>query len=196
MTGCNRASSPLKRVALWGAALAVVSCGVPQDEAATVVDPSLVPFDLLDSTTTTVPPSDEGQDAVVCLTLDGLLRPVGRNRDGSGNLDTLLELVTSAPTRAESRQGLRSLVDEEDAVLAVRTTGEVARVDLGDQVAQLSADQQLLAVAQVTCTLTTQPDIDGVIFRLDGERIDVPIQGGALVDRPVTREDYAGLLPT
>jgi spore germination protein GerM len=72
--------------------------------------------------------------------------------------------------------------------------GCVAVVDLEAAVSDLPADRQLLAVAQVVCALTSQPGVGQVRFTLDGERIDVPREDGALTGSPVTREDYADLI--
>lgn len=187
-----------RRVSRMGAGLtaaavvaAAVSCGVRADEQAHVVPAEDVPFDLLDATTTTTadPASGGDQDTTACLALDGLLLSLPRQ----GGADTLLALVVGGPTEGEAGLRLRSAVDE-DTVSDVTLSGDMARVDLTDSFAELPGDQQLLAVAQVTCTLTAQPDVRRVSFRLAGEPVEVPVQGGSLVGRPVVRADYGRLI--
>lgn len=177
---------------LAGAALA--ACGVPLDERARVTPAEDVPFDLLDPTTTTVPTSAGQGERDVCLTLDGSLLTVGRDPEGSRLDDLLLSLVSSSPTQGEARLGLRSALGE-GTVTAVSAQGGTARLDLDPSFAEMPADQQLLAFAQATCTLTAQPQVFRVSFLLDGDPVEVPVQSGALVDRPVTRSDYARFFP-
>jgi hypothetical protein len=50
-------------------------------------------------------------------------------------------------------------------------------------------------LAQVVYTLTQFPTVEGVLFSLDGEPIDVLGGEGVVIDHPLTRRDYAELLP-
>ncbi len=181
-------------VALVAAAL-LGGCGVPVDERATPVPPEEVPYELLESTTTTgVPNSPQGGDTSICLTLDSTVLAVGRSRDGSSDLDSLLGIVAAGPTEGEARLGLRSALTGDEPVTGVRRSDGGAAVELGTDFADLPADQQLLAVAQMTCALTAQPGVRQVTFLLDDRQIEVPVQGGSLVSRPVTRADYARII--
>lgn len=181
-------------VAAVATAVLLAGCGVPVDRSARALPDDGVPFDLLsDSTTTTVLPGGRGTpDTTLCLTLDGSLlavtRPGGADRDAA----SLLSLLTSGPTEGETRVALRSAVDDA-VVVSVAASGGTATVDLADEFGELPGDEQLLAVAQMTCTLTAQPGIGRVRFRLGGEHVDVPVQGGSLVGRAVTRVDYERL---
>lgn len=174
-------------------ALSATACGVPADGAARLAPEEEVPFDLLSGTTTSTPSgSSRGQDTTVCLALDGSLLAVFRGSGGPQALDTLLSLVTAGATEGESNLGLRSAVDDE-VVSDVSSSDGTATVELLEEFGELPGNQQLLAVAQMTCTLTAQPDVVRVRFLLDDEQIEVPIQGGSLVDRAVTRADYERL---
>lgn len=177
------------------AGVAAVGCGVPLDERARVTPADAVPYDLLDPTTSTVPATAGRGTRDVCLSLDGSLLTVGRDPSGSGQGDLLLALVTTTPTEGEARLGLRSALDE-GTVKAVSTDGGTAVVDLDPSFTEMSGEQQLLALAQLTCTLTAQPQVSRVSFLLDGQPVEVPVQGGALVARPVTRSDYARFFPS
>jgi len=177
------------------AALVLGACGVPVDSGATPVPNVDVPYELLDATTSTnVPNSPQGGDTSICLTLDSTVLAVGRSRDGSSDLNSLLGIVSAGPTEGEIGLGLRSVLTGDDPVLAVRRTEGGAEVELGTDFAELPADQQLLAVAQMTCALTAQTGVRRVTFLLDDRQIEVPVQGGSLVSRPVTRDDYDRLI--
>lgn len=171
------------------------SCGVPVDREATQIPPEDVPYELLDATTTSVvPDAPEGGDTSICLTLESAVLAVGRSRDGSSPLDSLLDIVSAGPTEGEAGLGLRSALTGDEPVLSVRRADGGAEVELGADFAELPADQQLLAVAQMTCALTAQPGVARVTFLLDDRQIEVPVQGGSLVSRAVTRDDYARLI--
>jgi spore germination protein GerM len=70
----------------------------------------------------------------------------------------------------------------------------VATVDLRPTISALGSDEQLLAVAQVVCTLTGRPGVGPVAFTLDGSPVDIPRGDGSLTNEPVSRDDYAELL--
>ena len=171
------------------------ACGVSVDESAQIVGSDEVPYDLLDSTTTSLVSADsQGVETSVCLVLNGAVLSVGRDRTGEPPLDTLLQLVLAGPTAGEVQLGLRSALSNADMVTRTTTLESMVRVELGQDFADLPGDQQLLAVAQITCTLTTQPGIDAVSFRLSGKDIEVPVGDGSIVSRPVTRTDYQKLI--
>lgn len=179
------------RVAAAGtfAAALTLACGVPVDSTAVTVDDEVVPYELLSPTTTAQVGTSNGRETTICLVVDGVLLSLGRDRD-DGALDSDLALVTDSPTEGEAALGVRSALDGEDSVLGVERVGPGAVVELGEDFAELPADQQLLAVAQITCTLTAQPGVQEVNFVLDDRELEVPVQGGELVDRPVSRTDY------
>lgn len=176
-------------------AAALLGCGVPVDSSARITDAADVPYDLLERTTTTLAGANaQGDETSICLAINGSVLSVGRDRSGPPPLDTLLQLVLAGPTEGEAQLGLRSQLSTANMVNAVVPFGAMAQVQLGADFASLPGDQQLLAVAQITCTLTTQPDVDRVSFTLAGKDIEVPIEDGSIVSRPVTRADYAQLI--
>ncbi|MFN7148581.1 MAG: GerMN domain-containing protein [Microthrixaceae bacterium] len=177
------------------AVTAGLGCGVPVDEEASITPSEDVPYDLLSPTTTAVAAgSVQGGETTICLSLDGALLTLGRARDGDPPLRTLDALLAAAPTAGESEVGLRSALDDDDVLDGVSLQDGTAVVRLGEGFTELPADQQLVAVAQATCTLTSQPGVLRVSFELGGSQVDVPVQGGELVSRPVTRADYARLI--
>jgi hypothetical protein len=177
----------------------VAACGVPTDDAAEVADPGDVPFGLLDqATTTTVAGAARpgtGPTVRFCLARVDEVVPVTRNAGqipGAG--DDLAALAEIEPSDDEMAAGLSSALPDVRDVVDVEVDAGVAVADLDPVSGELPGDRQLLAVAQIVCTLTSQPGIGQVRFTLDGEAVEVPRQDGSLSDDPVTRDDYATMI--
>ena len=72
----------------------------------------------------------------------------------------------------------------------------VATVDLTSEFESGGGSASMnMRIAQVVYTLTQFPTVKGVLFELDGQRVDVLGGEGVVVDEPVTRKDYRDLLP-
>jgi hypothetical protein len=52
-----------------------------------------------------------------------------------------------------------------------------------------------MRLAQVVFTLTQFPTVEGVLFELDGEPVEVFSGEGIVLDHPQTREDFEDMLP-
>lgn len=175
------------------------ACGVPTDSSAEVAGPDDVPFGLLDEGTTSTTSPDgatppTGPAISLCFVDGDSVVPVPRApADLPGSPDDLVDVLAAGPTAVEAQRGLSSALPDPIPVLGTEVSGGVAEVDLDDTFADLSADRLLLAVAQIVCTLTSQPGVGQVGFTLEGERIEVPRQDGSLTRSPVTRDDYAEL---
>lgn len=170
-------------------------CAVPaQDEAQTARDEA-VPFALLDPEAPPIVPPASGPSAgpvALCFVRDGRLLIVSDELAAPDDLQALLDALASPPPDAGPL--LRTALTEPTIVRDVRLLGGIARVDLLPHVSELPTDQQLLAVAQIVCTLTARPGVGQVSFTLDGTRLAVPKGDGSLVNSPVARDDYAGLM--
>jgi hypothetical protein len=81
-------------------------------------------------------------------------------------------------------------------LLGLTIDGGVATVDLTSEFeAGGGSFSMRMRIAQVVYTLTQFPTVKGVLFELDGEPVDAIGGEGVLVDQPLTRKDYADLLP-
>ncbi len=89
---------------------------------------------------------------------------------------------------------LRTAVGDPSIVGQVRLVAGTAEVDLLSAISALAGDEQLLAVAELVCTLTGRPGVGRVSFTLNGAPVDVPRGDGSLTARPVSRDDYRVLL--
>jgi hypothetical protein len=114
-------------------------------------------------------------------------------RVGTAALEALLE----GPDSFEEDYGLRSAVPDGTQLLGLKITDGIARVDLTSEFESGGGSLSMqMRLAQVVYTITQFPTVEGVVFSLDGEPIDVLGGEGIIIDHPLTRRDYADLLPT
>jgi spore germination protein GerM len=170
----------------------VVACGIEPEQEANRIDPTNVPFGLLDAEPTTT--VAEGRRALVYLVADERLIPVERSVSDDGTLAELLELVVSGPTDPERALGITSVVPTGSLATVDEGRG-IAQVDLTAGFGDVRTDEQLLALGQIVFTLTQQPGIGGVEFSLEGEPVEVPLVDGELSDGPVSRDDLSSVAP-
>jgi Sporulation and spore germination/Immunoglobulin-like domain of bacterial spore germination len=113
-------------------------------------------------------------------------------RIGTAALESLLE----GPDDFEEGYGLRTAIPDGTQLLGLSIDDGIAHVDLTSEFetggGSLSMQTRL---AQVVYTITQFPTVEGVTFSLDGEPIDVLGGEGVIIDHPLTRRDYAELLP-
>jgi hypothetical protein len=176
-------------------AMPLAACGVRAEGDAQIQDGDDVPFGLLDEAAPPlVPPTTSGvSDGVPLCFLDGDgLTVVVSDLDGTGDLMSVVRALADPP--AATGAELRTALAEQRLVRELSVEGGIARVDLLPAITDLGGDEQLLAVAQLVCTLTGQPGVGPVAFTLEGASVDVPRGDGSLTSEPVSRDDYADLL--
>lgn len=170
-------------------------CGVPAQDQAQRARDEAVPFALLDAAAPPIVPAPSGPSSEpvdLCFVRDGRLVIVSQEVGAPADLRAALDALASPP--ADAGPLLRTTLTEPSVVREVRLLGGIARVDLLPEVSALPADDQLLAVAQIVCTLTGRPGVGQVSFTLQGARLAVPKDDGSLISSPVARDDYAGLM--
>jgi spore germination protein GerM len=184
----------MRRLAVILLALVVTSCAVDAQQHADVANDVAVPFGLLDSSAPPLlPPATAApaESVAVCFVKDNVLAVVPVNLAPPVQLDDVVATLAQPPANAAS---LRTAVGDPPMVHTVNLKGGIARVDLEPSVSDLGGRDQLLAVAQLVCTLTGQPGVGQVSFTLDGAPVEVPRGDGSLTDGPVSRGDYAALI--
>ena len=113
-------------------------------------------------------------------------------RVGTAALEALLE----GPYAFEDGYGLSTAIPEGTQLLGLAIDGGIARVDLTSEFESGGGSASMQTrLAQVVYTLTQFPTVDGVVFSLDGEPIDVLGGEGVIIDHPLARNDYTDLLP-
>jgi spore germination protein GerM len=122
----------------------------------------------------------------------------------------IVTIVRELPAPLSARRALAGLVEGaraglptglRSAITGAEITGTeeavpalgIARVDLSADFAGISPAEQILALAQVVCTLTNVPAVEQVRFTLGGEPVDIPRADGSLTSEPVSRRDYRDL---
>jgi hypothetical protein len=172
-------------------------CGVGAQSTPTVADPDDVPFDLLESTTTTVPPGAAGGATVrICLDRGTELVEVDHPVEAvpTDRVAAAVDAVLAGPNDDERAAGLATAWPAGDLIESVEVVRGIAAVDLAADFAELPGDGQLRAVAQMTCSLTAQRGVGQVRFTLEGSSIAVPRADGSVTGDPVTRQDYEVLI--
>jgi spore germination protein GerM len=176
-------------------ALLLLGCSVPTQQTASTVRDAAVPFDLLDPEAPPIVPESSGaasEQLSLCFVRDGRLVVVNDELPPPVTLQDAVEALAAPPHGAGPL--LRTALTEPSIVREVRLVGGIARVDLLPGVSALPTEQQLLAVAQIVCTLTGRPGVGQVAFTLEGNRLPVPKGDGSLVTSPVARDDYGPLM--
>jgi len=184
----------LSIVAVCAAAALVRGCAVPAQREARKATNEAVPFALLDPLAPPLvppPPGQSSEPVSLCFVRDGRLVVVSVELATPVDLRRPLDALAAPPPGAGPL--LRTALTEPPIVREVRLLGGIARVDLLSGVSALPTDEQVLAVAQIVCTLTGRPGVGQVSFTLEGARLAVPKGDGSLVSSPVARDDYAGL---
>jgi spore germination protein GerM len=183
--------------AAWatGAVLAFTACGVAAQDRPRVADDDSVPFGLLaPNAPTLVPPpaAVTAERVTLCFLAGDKLVQLEHPIDPPVSTEAVVAALREPPPSAD--ETLRSVVGPTPLVVHVRTSGGVAQVDLTPAVTALGGNNQLLAVAQLVCTLTARPGIGQVSFTLNDSPIEVPRGDGSLTSGAVSRDDYAAFL--
>ena len=154
-----------------------------------------MPFDLLDPEApplVTPPPGPGSEQVTLCFVRDGRLVSLTAELSTPVSLRAALDALATPPRHVGFPA--RTALADPSIVRDVRVLGGIARVDLVPAVSALPSDEQLLAVAQIVCTLTGRPGVGQVSFTLEGARLAVPKGDGSLVTSPVARDDYEALM--
>lgn len=193
--------SPQRRTVRAHAAAVVLvvgagACGVTAESSPTFTNDANVPFQLLESAppTTTPPTTVLTAASDICLARDNMLVPTRRPATIAIDAPSVVAALDAGPTREERRAGLRSPLFAEGLVASAAARSGVVTVDLAPVFTSGGANDQLLAIAAIVCSLTSQPGIGQVVFTLAGAAIDVPRGDGSLVAGPVSREEYVQLV--
>jgi germination protein M len=113
-------------------------------------------------------------------------------RIGSAALEALL----AGPDTREQAAAVGSQIPSGTQLLGLSVDNAVATVDLTSEFESGGGSASMnMRIAQVVYTLTQFPTVKGVLFELDGRRVDVLGGEGVIVDQPVTRKDFRSLLP-
>ena len=178
---------PLRSI-LLGGLLLLAACGFPQDSRATPIPEGELPVGLRsDPTATTVPASTE--PATIWFVSDNRLVRVRHDVESPASVTTVTNELLIGPSAAEQDRGLRSGIPDPTVVVGAELIRGIAQVQLAPSFAEISPEDQILAVGQLVLTLTNLPGIGGVQFSLEGAPVAVPLPSGESSDQAVFRDD-------
>jgi hypothetical protein len=172
-------------------AAALASCGVPTEDTARSIDPPRTRDHVTPApVVTTSGPFLER----LYLVKAGAVVAVQRQLPTQPTAQELIRDLIAGPTDTEHDDGITSALIGSTAINRVDVTDGTAIIDLSAGLEGTGRNDDVLAFAQLVCTLTQRPDIRQVAFTRNGQAIGVPRGDGALTSSPLTPTDYAALL--
>ncbi len=171
--------------------LALCSCSIGTQSSPDLLDlPRSTPFGSASQS-----PSGVSLTVQVYLLHGDRLERVARSVPPGVGLDPVLRAL-GAPLRAdEVAQGLRTALPESASRLSGVLVGAIAHITIPSGLDRLSVREQQTAVAQIVFTLTADSLATSVQLISDGRAVAVPDGDGQLVERSLTRGDFASLAP-
>ncbi|WP_432825051.1 GerMN domain-containing protein [Dactylosporangium sp. CA-092794] len=177
--------------AVLASALLLAGCGVPTESEPRTIQPSVVVG------------SFEGPIAVgtarpgafverLYLVRDNELVIVDRRVAVPPSPERQLDDLIAGPTPQERDNGLDSALSGTDFITGVQLRDGIAVVEVAAD--SSIRNDEILAYAQVVCTLAARADVSSVQFAHDGQPIDVPSADGSITREPLTEADYSSLI--
>lgn len=178
------------------ASLLTTSCGVPRESEAQQVP--VVPYGLLSPSgpAPSASASAVARGPLVWLVRADRLVPAEAPSAGSDLATTaaaLLRRLADGPSDQERADGLATAFGPGVELTLTDVSAGHAVVDIRAGDLAPSPSRLPLAVGQLVLTLASVDGIHDVSLTSDGSAIQAPLPGGALTDRPLRAEDYAGL---
>lgn len=182
-----------------GAVLAALlaACSPGAQEQPDVIAKRDVPFQLLDTTSTSThasEPDDAAPDFSIYLVAGERLVALPRSSNGAPpSPGTALHALLEGATDVEDQVGITSAIPNGTRILRLTRSGPELGIDLARGIITPAADETL-AVGQLVLTATSLAGIEQVRFRVDGTTVQVPTGDGTLAEGAVTRAQYEELL--
>jgi hypothetical protein len=105
--------------------------------------------------------------------------------------------LLEGPNARERAAQISTTVPDGTKLLGLTVRDGVATVDLSREFESGGGSASILGrLAQVVYTLTQFPSVKSVLFRIEGREVHALGGEGAVLDGPVTRDDYASTLPS
>ncbi len=184
--------SYLLALAMTGMVLA--GCGVTAEATPRPITP---PSGFRTTSSPTPEPTSTGPvTEQLFLVKDGALVAVTRHIDHSPTTADLLADLLRGPDDSEQAGGLTSALQGGNVVGSVHVGDGQAIVELSATIENTARNDEVLAYAQLVCTLAGRADVTGVTFTHNGQPVGVPRAAGSLPQGPLTAADYAALLAT
>jgi hypothetical protein len=186
------AAVPAAAAAVLGV-LFLAGCGIPLDDEPRAVNPPHGPYAVLGSS----PPGTDTSGPVqwtLYLVRDGLIVPIHRTAEAMPDIGALIEGLQNGPTEAERTGGVGSALPGTVRIEGVRAENGLVVVTVAARPEGAGRTDEVLAYGQIVCSLDARPEVTGVVFELNGQRVEVPRSDGSLTRSPLTTADYESLL--
>jgi Immunoglobulin-like domain of bacterial spore germination/Sporulation and spore germination len=187
-----------------GASEGAESAGpVPSEEAESgTASETVIATTLTGSKSETVPPPNPSKPTgtvtyQVWFTKGESLHVVKRTQNATRRVGTAaLEALFEGPESFEAETGVGTAVPQGTQLLGLQIDDGIAVADLTSEFESGGGSMAMfMRLAQVVCTLDQFPTVKGVLFKLDGEPVDIFSGEGLILDHPVGCGDYEEFLP-
>nr|WP_240940089.1 GerMN domain-containing protein [Planosporangium flavigriseum] len=168
-------------------------CGVPPDPSAREITPPAGPYQAVVSSAPTAAVPGAMSEKLYLVRGDKLVA-VSRQMRVQPSVNDLVRELLAGPTASERDAGLTSALAGANVISGVHLASGAALVEIGSGLQGAGRNDEVLAFAQVVCTLANRPDVNGVAFTRDGHRIGIPRADGSLTQGPLAVADYASLI--
>jgi spore germination protein GerM len=123
------------------------------------------------------------------------LVPVKRRVNSPVTVEKVLRKLFTPPTTAEGVAGFRTAISPDTTVLSARIENKIVTVDVSKVFAFGTVDDQIRAYAQVVFTAVDAGTVTGVLFAVNGRRLEVPAGDGSNQSAPLGRASYTAYTP-
>ena len=167
------------------------ACGIPTDGEPRSVQapPGQYPF-----RSPTAAAAEPGTIAEpLCFVRGDELVRTFRHINDAPTVYTQVAHLLAGPNDTERAAGLTTTLTG-TTIASIQLTGTQVTVELDTAVEDASRSDEVLAYGQLVCTITARPDVTGVTFTRDGQRIGIPRADGSLSQGPLTAADYQPLI--
>jgi hypothetical protein len=169
------------------------ACGVPAEDEPHVIDLPRRPFTSSSPSTGDAGPAGEVAE-VLCLVRGGRLVQTVRRIESTPSAQLQAEHLVAGPTDAEQQTGLTTALTGLSLKVQVPGGAQPAQVAITEADEGTARNNEMIAYAQIVCTLTARGDIGSVVFTRDGQRLEVPRADGSLSREPLYSSDYSSLI--
>nr|WP_240942589.1 GerMN domain-containing protein [Planosporangium thailandense] len=174
------------------AAAALAGCGVPAERSAREISPPPGPYQAVVSSAPAAAPGAVSEK--LYLVKGDKLVAVSRQVRVQPSVDAQVRDLLAGPTDSERDAGMTSALAGANVISGIHLASGAAVVEIGPALQGAGRNDEVLAFAQVVCTLASRPDVNGVAFTRDGHRIGIPRADGSLTQGPLAVSDYVSLI--
>jgi spore germination protein GerM len=178
--------------------LLAAACSAPVDSGPKTIRSASIPLGLREtsSTTTTTVPTGESEEVTVYFFFPDLrLQPVKRRVSSPVTVEKVLQKLFAGPTPAEAVTGLRTAISYDTTIQGAAVKNRIVTVDTSKQFAFGPLPERITAFAQVVFTALDVNEVTGVLFAVNGRRLDAPDGFGLPQSVPLGRAAYPQATP-